>query len=204
VTERLYTAQATADSARTGRSRSSDGRLDVQLSRPVAMGGDDGPGTNPEQLFAAGYAACFHSAMRHALRPLSLRPNASVSPGLLVQRTALSLSRDMTYAEVLVEAASAHLADLPPPFEAAPPASVGMPTRAARRLPEPGVQVQLWLDGHQLRWLDDQVTRLQAPSYTALVLALLRAHLGALRCWAAAGVRQARGNPWAPVTAPSG
>ncbi len=37
------------------------------------MGGDDGPGTNPEQLFAAGYAACFHSAMRHALRPLDLR-----------------------------------------------------------------------------------------------------------------------------------
>jgi Ohr subfamily peroxiredoxin len=76
VSERLYTAEATAEGARTGRSRSHDGRLDVQLSRPAAMGGDDGPGTNPEQLFAAGYAACFHSAMRHALRPLSLRPDA--------------------------------------------------------------------------------------------------------------------------------
>ena len=76
MTERLYTAEATADGARTGRSRSRDGRLDVQLSRPAAMGGDDGPGTNPEQLFAGGYAACFHSAMRHALRPLSLRPDA--------------------------------------------------------------------------------------------------------------------------------
>jgi Ohr subfamily peroxiredoxin len=76
VTQRLYTAEATADGARTGRSRTDDGRLDVELSRPAAMGGDDGPGTNPEQLFAAGYAACFHSAARHALRPLSLRPDA--------------------------------------------------------------------------------------------------------------------------------
>ena len=75
MTERLYTAEATADGARTGRSRSSDGRLDVQLSRPASMGGDDGPGTNPEQLFAAGYAACFSSAMRHVLRPLGLRPD---------------------------------------------------------------------------------------------------------------------------------
>lgn len=76
MAERLYTAEATADGPRTGRARSDDGRLDVQLSRPAAMGGDDGPGTNPEQLFAAGYAACFHSAMRHALRPLGLRPDA--------------------------------------------------------------------------------------------------------------------------------
>lgn len=76
MNQRLYTADATADGPRTGRTRSSDGRLDVALSRPAAMGGDDGPGTNPEQLFAAGYAACFHSAMRHALRPLDLRPDA--------------------------------------------------------------------------------------------------------------------------------
>jgi osmotically inducible protein OsmC len=71
-----YTAQATADGPRTGRAASDDGRLDVQLSRPKAMGGDDGPGTNPEQLFAAGYAACFHSAMRFALAPLGLGPEA--------------------------------------------------------------------------------------------------------------------------------
>ena len=76
MSQRLYTADATAEGPRTGRTHSSDGRLDVQLSRPAAMGGDDGPGTNPEQLFAAGYAACFHSAMRHALRPLGLRPDA--------------------------------------------------------------------------------------------------------------------------------
>lgn len=78
MTERLYTAEATADGPRTGKVASPDGRLDVQLSRPASMGGDDGPGTNPEQLFAAGFAACFHSAMRHALVPLGLRPDALV------------------------------------------------------------------------------------------------------------------------------
>jgi Ohr subfamily peroxiredoxin len=70
----LYMAEATAHGARTGRVATSDGRLDVQLSRPAGIGGDDGPGTNPEQLFAAGYAACFHSATRHALKPLGLSP----------------------------------------------------------------------------------------------------------------------------------
>lgn len=70
----LYTAEATARDARAGRVATSDGRLDVQLSRPASMGGDDGPGTNPEQLFAAGFAACFHSATRHALKPLGLSP----------------------------------------------------------------------------------------------------------------------------------
>jgi hypothetical protein len=90
-------------------------------------------------------------------------------------------SREMTYADVLVEAASAHLAELPLVFDAAPPANAGMPSRTARRHPEPGVQVQLRLDGHQLHWLDAQVTRLRAPSRTALVLALLRVHLGAPR-----------------------
>jgi Ohr subfamily peroxiredoxin len=72
--ERLYTAEATAYGARTGAVVTSDERLDLALSRPAGMGGDDGPGTNPEQLFAAGYAACFHSAMRHAVRELGLSP----------------------------------------------------------------------------------------------------------------------------------
>ena len=59
----LYTAEATATGARAGHARSSDGRLDVDLSVPAEMGGDGGPGTNPEQLFAACYAACFQGAM---------------------------------------------------------------------------------------------------------------------------------------------
>ncbi len=59
----LYTAEAVIDGGRSGHGRSNDGRLDVELSVPAAMGGDDGPGTNPEQLFAVGYAACFQSAL---------------------------------------------------------------------------------------------------------------------------------------------
>ncbi|MFD5746151.1 organic hydroperoxide resistance protein [Streptomyces sp. NPDC059255] len=57
----LYTAVATAN-GREGRAVSSDGRLDLPLAMPPALGGS-GEGTNPEQLFAAGYAACFASAL---------------------------------------------------------------------------------------------------------------------------------------------
>lgn len=60
----LYTAEALASGeGRDGTARSSDGRLAVDLASPVELGGN-GQGTNPEQLFAAGYAACFHSALR--------------------------------------------------------------------------------------------------------------------------------------------
>ena len=60
----LYSAVATADMGRDGRVATDDGRLVVGLSKPPGMGGkqDDG-GTNPEQLFAAGYAGCFHGAL---------------------------------------------------------------------------------------------------------------------------------------------
>jgi osmotically inducible protein OsmC len=60
----LYTAEATAWGGREGRSASSDGNLDVQLVVPKELGGPGGKGTNPEQLFAAGYAGCFHSALK--------------------------------------------------------------------------------------------------------------------------------------------
>ncbi|WP_018184366.1 organic hydroperoxide resistance protein [Kaistia granuli] len=61
----LYTAEATSTGGgRDGRATTSDGRLDLPLSIPKSMGGNDGPGTNPEQLFAAGYAACFMGALR--------------------------------------------------------------------------------------------------------------------------------------------
>src|SRR5207253_2563971 len=59
----LYTAEATVEGGREGHARTSDGRLDVDLDVPGEMGGTGGPGTNPEQLFAAGYAACFQSAL---------------------------------------------------------------------------------------------------------------------------------------------
>jgi Ohr subfamily peroxiredoxin len=60
----LYTAEALATGeGRDGHGRTSDGKLDLDLAIPKEMGGS-GNGTNPEQLFAVGYAACFHSALR--------------------------------------------------------------------------------------------------------------------------------------------
>jgi Ohr subfamily peroxiredoxin len=64
MTDTLYSATSTAWGGRAGRAASDDGRVDVTLSVPAGLGGDDGPGTNPEQLFATGYAACFHSALK--------------------------------------------------------------------------------------------------------------------------------------------
>lgn len=64
----LYTAHALATGdGRDGQARTDDGRLVVDLASPAEMGGGGG-GTNPEQLFAAGYAACFHSALRQVAR----------------------------------------------------------------------------------------------------------------------------------------
>jgi osmotically inducible protein OsmC len=60
----LYVATATATGGRDGRAVSSDHALDVSLSTPKALGGAGGTGTNPEQLFAAGYSACFLGALK--------------------------------------------------------------------------------------------------------------------------------------------
>ena len=60
----LYTATATATGGREGQATSSDGVLDVKLSTPRELGGAGGDGTNPEQLFAAGYSACFLGALK--------------------------------------------------------------------------------------------------------------------------------------------
>jgi len=60
----LYRTQATANGGREGYAASSDGVLNVQLSTPRELGGAGGPGTNPEQLFAAGYSACFLGALK--------------------------------------------------------------------------------------------------------------------------------------------
>ena len=68
MADTLYSATSTAWGGREGRAASEDGRVDVTLSVPKSMGGDDGSGTNPEQLFATGYAACFHSALKGAAR----------------------------------------------------------------------------------------------------------------------------------------
>ena len=62
--EVLYSTQARATGGRDGRSGTLDGSFDVQLSTPKELGGAGGPGNNPEQLFASGYAACFLGAMK--------------------------------------------------------------------------------------------------------------------------------------------
>ena len=69
----LYTAKAHTTGGRDGASRSSDGRLDIKLSVPKQMGGADKPGTNPEQLFAAGWSACFMGAMGLAAAKMRTR-----------------------------------------------------------------------------------------------------------------------------------
>ena len=60
----LYIAEATSTGGRDGKSRSSDGKLEVKLSTPKELGGAGGDGTNPEQMFAAGYSACFIGALK--------------------------------------------------------------------------------------------------------------------------------------------
>lgn len=75
----LYRTSATATGGRDGHARSEDGSLDVQLSTPKELGGAGGTGTNPEQLFAAGYSACFLSALKVAGSQLKTRVPADTS-----------------------------------------------------------------------------------------------------------------------------
>lgn len=76
----LYRANAQATGGREGRAVSSDEKLDVVLSTPKELGGNGGNGTNPEQLFAAGYSACFLGALKHvaAQEKVTLPDNAWV------------------------------------------------------------------------------------------------------------------------------
>lgn len=84
----LYTTSVVSKGGREGASQSSDNRLNVNLSTPKALGGDDGVGTNPEQLFAAGYSACFIGAIKYVAGQEKLRlpaepiVNAEVGIGL--------------------------------------------------------------------------------------------------------------------------
>ncbi len=68
-----YTTEATATGGRDGHARSQDGRLDVALSTPKELGGAGGEGSNPEQLFAAGYSACFIGALKVAGQQLKMK-----------------------------------------------------------------------------------------------------------------------------------
>lgn len=114
----IYTAHASSSGGREGRSRSDDGRLDVTLSTPKEMGGGGGAGTNPEQLFASGYSACFLGAMkfvagqRKQALPADTRVDAAVGIGSIPQGFGITVALDIEIpgmdreqAEALVEAA---------------------------------------------------------------------------------------------------
>lgn len=86
IDAQIYTATATATGGRAGTAKSSDERLAVTLSTPKALGGDDGSGTNPEQLFAAGYSACFIGAMKAvaARQKISLPAEVSITSDVAI------------------------------------------------------------------------------------------------------------------------
>jgi Ohr subfamily peroxiredoxin len=85
----LYTAHATAHGGRTGKVQSSDKVVDLPLSMPKELGGAGGASTNPEQLFAAGYAACFESALRLVAGKAGkkLGPEAGISAAVTIGKT---------------------------------------------------------------------------------------------------------------------
>ena len=113
----LYTAVATATSGREGRAKTDDGALDVALVPPKALGGSGVGGTNPEQLFAAGYSACFGSAVLHIARsqkltpgPVSVTAKVSIGPagagfGLAVELVVAIAELTREQATGLIEAA---------------------------------------------------------------------------------------------------
>jgi osmotically inducible protein OsmC len=113
----LYTAVATATAGREGRAKSDDGVLDVGLAVPKGLGGNGAHGTNPEQLFAAGYSACFGSAVLHVARlqkvapgPVSITGKVSIGPagagfGLAVELVASIPDLPREQAMALLEAA---------------------------------------------------------------------------------------------------
>src|SRR5688572_22431266 len=121
IEKALYTAQATSTGGRTGTTKSSDGRVSLNLSTPKGLGGDDGPGTNPEQLFASGYSACFIGALKAVAArqkialPAEVSNTADVSIGPMVGKAgAFSIDvsmkisipgMDKAAAEALVKAA---------------------------------------------------------------------------------------------------
>lgn len=116
MTKILYSTRATATGGRDGRARTDDGTFDVALASPKELGGN-GQGNNPEQLFAAGYAACFLSAMKvvgtqgqHAKVPaeatvsatVGIGPRADKGFGLAVKLTISVPGLDPAEAEALV------------------------------------------------------------------------------------------------------
>jgi len=115
--KRLYTASATSTGGRDGHVRSDDGTIDLPVHMPKALGGSGAAGANPEQLFAAGYSACFGSAISHVARvkkittgPVQVTANVTIGPvagvfGLAVELVAALPELPREQAEALVHAA---------------------------------------------------------------------------------------------------
>jgi Ohr subfamily peroxiredoxin len=121
IDKAIYTATSTSTGGRTGSTKSSDGRVSLQLSTPKELGGDSGPGTNPEQLFASGYSACFIGAMKAVAGrqkialpgEVSITADVSIGPmtgkagafGIAVSMVVSVPGMDKAAAEALVAAA---------------------------------------------------------------------------------------------------
>jgi len=121
IEKAVYTAHATSTGGRTGSTESSDGKIKLNLSTPKELGGDGGAGTNPEQLFASGYSACFIGAMKAVAAKQKIKLPAEVSikadvsigamvgkPGAFGIAVAMAVSvpgMDKAAAEALVAAA---------------------------------------------------------------------------------------------------
>jgi len=114
----LYTAHATSTGGRAGTSKSSDGVLELTLTTPKELGGDGAVGTNPEQLFAAGYSACFIGAMKFVAgaqkialpADTSIKADVGIGPipagfGIQVALTVTVPGMDRAQAEKIVHAA---------------------------------------------------------------------------------------------------
>jgi len=81
----LYKTTVTTKGARKGHAKSEDGVLDVKLSMPKSMGGEGGDFTNPEQLFAAGYSACFGSALQEVAKKHNIELGDDLSVSAVVK-----------------------------------------------------------------------------------------------------------------------
>jgi len=117
LAKRLYTATATATGGRDGKVTTDDGALDLTVVPPKELGGSGAAGTNPEQLFAAGYSACFGSALAHVARakkittgPVAITAKVAIGPagagfGLAVELSASIPELPRDEAQALLDAA---------------------------------------------------------------------------------------------------
>lgn len=92
----LFTTKVTATGGREGRVTSADGVLDLEVRLPKELGGKGGAYTNPEQLFAAGYAACFDSSIAYVARSQKLNLTSSVTAAVGLQRSDAALDLAVT------------------------------------------------------------------------------------------------------------